>query len=141
MSNFLLLVNNNILRFCILLLCLAFIILVFMRNISLRRKVEIDNGHYRTLVHESVREAIDAEDLHQTNPVQALVNLTRAHTKIALAAQLVGGSSNLQLLSGGLNISHIINDMVEHEHQIHATILQKGFVKPSALFQNIDANN
>ena len=135
MSNFLLLVNSSILRFCILLLCVAFIVLVFMRNISLRRKVQIENGNYRTLVHEAVREAINAEECGQENPVQALVHITRGQTKIATAAQLVGGAVNLQHLSGGLNISNIINDMAEHERQMNAVVLRKGFIKPTVLSQ------
>lgn len=125
--------NSVLLRVCVLLVCFAFIILILMGNISLRKKVQIDREQYRTLVHHAVKEAIEAEEIREHDPVHALLKLTVAQTKIATTVQLVGGIANLQLLSGGLDIALITNTMTFHERQLRATIAQRGFMNQHAL--------
>jgi len=122
-------------RFVILLIILSFIVAIFVWNINLRKKCNVDHECYRTIVHQAVKEAIQASQLEETDPVQSLLNITSSQAKIASAAQLVGGTANLTFLSGGLDISRITNTMACHERQVRAIATQKGVLKQHALSQ------
>ncbi len=125
--------NSVLLRFCLLLLTFAIIILILMRNISLRKKVTIDHEHYRTLVHAAVKECIIADVLQEHDPVAALIKLTAAQATISTASSLVGGMDNLTLLSGGLNVGNITNTMTFHERQMRATLYERRMLKSHSL--------
>ena len=128
--------NQNVMfRLCVLLLILSFVLAIFVWNINLRRKTHTDNESYRTLVHQAVKEAIQADALLETDPVQSLLGITSAQAKIATAAQLVGGMANLSFLSGGLNVANIANTMAYHERQNRTIATQRGLLKQTSLSQ------
>ena len=84
-------------------------------------------------MHQAVKEAIEADGYLQDDPVQALLKITSAQMKLATGAQIVGGMSNLQTLSGGLPTTTINNTMTCHERQMRTVLLQKGFMKKHPL--------
>ncbi len=127
--------NYNVMfRFCVLLVVLVFVLAILTWNVNLRNKSHVDNECYRTLVHQAVKEAIQAESL-QDDIVQSLLNITSAQAKLATASQLVGGAMNLKSLSGGLDVSTIANTMAYHERQLRAIAVDKGLLKQSKLSQ------
>jgi len=122
--------SRTIVQFIVLLLIILFLLVIFIENINLRRKVQVDYEQYRTEVHKAVSKAILAD---QTEDVMLSLALNAsAQASVQTAADLVGGHRQLSLLSG-LDTAHIHNTMVYHERQIRQVAIQKGLLTAHAL--------
>jgi len=125
--------KETLLRFFLAIIVIIFVLTILVWNISLRRKVHVDHEQYRTLVHVSIKECIEADGIE--DPLIALLKLERAQTSLQTLAQLVGGMDTLKFLSG-LDVKHIFNTITYQERKIRAYASQlssSSLVKPHPL--------